>query len=100
MGRIRALARLDQAAQANEQGVEQLSFRLALDQSGAEFAEHGVIEAGVGQRQAQRKLPIDAAAHGIGGLTVGQALQELQGRDQREPRQGPSGENRAVNWLS
>jgi hypothetical protein len=44
---------LDQAevAQAVQQGIEHLLLGLALDQAGAELAQHGMVETGVGQGQ-------------------------------------------------
>ena len=50
-----------------------------------------MVEAGVGQGQAQGVLPVDPAPHGIGGLTVGQALQVLQDGGQGEHRRGRRG---------
>jgi len=44
-----------------------------------------VVEAGVDQRQTQRVFPVDPSAYGIRGLTVGQALYELQHCRQSEP---------------
>ena len=68
-----------------QEGVQELLFGLAVDQAGAEFAEHGVIEAGVGQFQAEGVLPVDAAADGIGGLAIGEALDVLEHGGQGEP---------------
>src|SRR5438034_3596161 len=45
-----------------------------LFRSGAELAEHARIKAGIGQRQAQQILPVNAAAHRVGGLQVGEVL--------------------------
>ena len=58
---------------------------MAVDQAGAELAEHGVIEAGIGQFQAQGVLPVEAAADGVGGLAIGQALDVLEDGGQGEP---------------
>jgi hypothetical protein len=44
-----------------------------------------VIEAGIGQRQAERIFPVDPPTHGISRLTVGQTLYVLQHRRQGEP---------------
>ena len=64
---------------------------MIVDQAAAELAEHGVIEAGVGQLQTQRVLPVDASADGVSGLTIGQALDVLEDRDQGQPCRGQSG---------
>jgi hypothetical protein len=50
-----------------------------------------VVEAGVYEFQAERVLPVDPAANGVGSLSVGQPLGELQHRDQGQP---PRGEGR------
>ena len=57
-------------------------------QAGAELAEHGEVEAGVGQLQAEGVLPVDAAADGVGGLAIGEPLGELQDGDQGQPPGG------------
>jgi hypothetical protein len=44
-----------------------------------------VIEAGIGQLQAQGVLPVSAAADGVGGLAIGEALDVLENGGQREP---------------
>ena len=69
-----------------QEGVQELQFGLAVDQAGAELAEHGVVEAGIGQFQAQGVLPVDAAADGVGGLAVGEALDVLEDGGQGQPR--------------
>ena len=71
--------------QSVQEGVQELLFGLAVDQAGAELAEHGVIEAGIGQFQAQGVLPVDAAADGVGGLAIGEALDVLEHGGQGEP---------------
>ena len=68
-----------------QEGVQELLFGLAVDQAGAELAEHGVVEAGIGQFQAQGVLPVDAAADGVGGLAVGEALDVLEDGGHGEP---------------
>ena len=89
MGRVGALPAplADQAEfpASFQEGVQELLFGLAVDQAGAELAEHGVVEAGIGQFQAQGVLPVDAAADGVGGLAVGEALDVLEDGDQGQP---------------
>ncbi len=78
-----------------EEGVEPQAFGLPGDQPGPELAQHGMAEARVGQLEAQRIVPVDATAHRVGLLAVGQALGKLQ--DSREgeaagcPRAGKNG---------
>src|SRR5271165_4253112 len=72
-------------AQALRERVEQQSFRATFDQTRAELAQDRVVEAGVDQRQTECVFPVDPSAYGIRGLTVGQALDELQHRRESEP---------------
>jgi hypothetical protein len=57
--------------QALQKGIEKQSFSAAFDQARTEFAQNGMVEAGIGQRQTQRVLPVDPPTHGISSLTVG-----------------------------
>src|SRR4029450_5548823 len=57
----------------------------ALDQARTELAEYGVVEAWIGEGEAERVLPIDPAPHGVRRLPVGQVLRELQHGGEREP---------------
>ena len=79
-------------------------FGLAVDQTGAELAQHGMVEAGIGQLQAECVLPVDASTDGVGGLAVGEALDVLEHGGQSEPGRCFSGlavgGNKATNWLS
>jgi len=43
-----------------------------------------MVEARVGQLQAEQVLPVDAGAHRLGRLAVGQVLAELEQGDQRQ----------------
>src|SRR5262245_12748563 len=43
-------------------GCRERLFGLAIDHTGAEFAEHGVIEAGIVRFQGEGVLPVDATA--------------------------------------
>ena len=65
--------------------VEQHLLRPTLDQMGSELAQHGAVEARVGQRQRQGILPVDPAADRLGRLTVGQPLGELEQGHQGKP---------------
>ena len=88
--RPRALSR-PRSLQRLEQRVQEQPFGPAGDQAAAELAEHGVVEAGIGQLQAEGVLPVDAAADGVGGLAIGEVLGELQDGDQGEPPGGVGG---------
>jgi len=46
--------------------------------------EHGEVEAHVGELETEQILPIDAAAHGIRRLAVGQTFEELENRHHGE----------------
>ena len=89
MSRVGALPApfADQAAfpASFQEGVEELLFGLAVDQAGAELAEHGVVEAGIGQFQGEGVLPVDATTNGIGGLAIGESLDVLEDGGQGEP---------------
>ena len=62
-------------------------------QATAEFTEDGGIKAGIGQLQGERVFPINAPAHGLGGLPVAEAFLKLKHRHQR---QAPGG----LRWLT
>jgi hypothetical protein len=89
VGRVGALpaARLEQAEflAAFEQLVQQPLLGTALDEAGAELAQHGGVEAGIGQLQPEDVLPVDPGAHRLGGPSVGEVLAELQQGDQSQP---------------
>src|SRR4051812_11681269 len=68
-----------------QEGVQELLFGLTVDQATAELAEHGVVEAGIGQLQGEGVLPVDATADGVGGLAVGEALDVLEDGGGGEP---------------
>src|SRR5438477_11641562 len=61
---------------------------MALDQTGAELGEDGVIKAGVSQFQAEKILHFQAAAYGVCGLTISQIVQKLDDGQQCEPPRG------------
>jgi hypothetical protein len=84
-------------AEALQHAVEQKLLGVASEQAGAELAQDGEIEAGVGQLQTERILPVDSRPHGFGRLAVGEVLEELHHGDQRQPpgrqaRLAPRGE--------
>ena len=91
-------------AELVEQALEQQQLRRSGDQTGAELAEHARIKAGIGQRQAQQILPVNAAAHRVGGLQVGEVLGILEERDHGEAPGGfrrlpPRGKERGKLFI-
>jgi len=54
--------------------VEQQCLLLTVYQTSTKFGQHGEIETGIGQFQAQCILPVNALADGIGGLPVSQTF--------------------------
>ena len=56
-----------------------------------ELGQHAEVEAGVGQLEPERILPVDPGAHRVGRLPVAEVLEELEDRDQGQP---PRGERR------
>jgi hypothetical protein len=96
---------LDQAplSQVPQQCVEQEPFSLAFNQTRAKLAQDCVVEARIGQRQAECILPVDPSAHRVSGLPIGQALHVLQHGREGEPARcfgGLAAANSAANWLS
>ena len=83
MGGVGPLAtpRLDQLAVAapREQRVEEQRLRRPGDEAGAKFTEDRGIEPGIRELQAQDVFPVDAAAHGVGRLAIGEPFGELAG---------------------
>jgi hypothetical protein len=49
------------------------------------------VEAGVGQLEPERVLPVDAGTHGVGGLPIAQVLEELENGDQGQPPRREAG---------
>ena len=74
-----------------ENCVEEPALRPTREKARAELAQDRVVEADVGQLQAQRILPVDPRADRIGGLPVGQPLHELQECRECEPDRRLSG---------
>jgi hypothetical protein len=95
VGRVRPLPApgCEQAARAApcQQSVQEQGVRLPFEKTGAAFAEDGVVEAAVGQRQRQRILPVDARPNRVGRLAVGESRGEREERDQRQAPGGLGG---------
>ena len=89
MGGIRALAAASfeptPRATRLQEGLEESFLRAALEQARAELAEHGGIEAGIGEFEAEEVLPVDPGADGVGGRAIGQLLDELEDGHQGQP---------------
>lgn len=92
VGRVRPLAtpRLDEPPllEQVEQALKKPLFGRAVEEPLPELGEHTEVEAGVLQVQAQRVLPVEPGADGVGGLAVGEVLGELEDGDEGEPPRG------------
>ena len=86
-------AGLDEAArlEALQHGVQEQVLGPARDETGAELAEHAEVETGVGQLEPERVFPVDAGAHGIGGLPITEVLQKLEDRYKSQSPRGQAG---------
>jgi hypothetical protein len=77
---------------------------VAIDETGAKFAQYGVIEARITELQPKHVLPIDATADSIRRLAIRQAFCKLEQGDERQaPRSFgrlPAWGNSAVNASS
>ena len=84
---------LDQATglEALEHPIEQQMLRVADHQPRPELGQHAEMEAGVGQLEPERVLPVNPGAHRVGRLPVAEVLKKLKDRDQGQP---PWGERR------
>ncbi len=86
MGGVGALpaTRLEQLAgdAMLQERVEQEMLRAPGHKAATELREDGVVEAVIGQLEAEQVRHVDAAAHGVGGLAIGQVLRELEDEHQ------------------
>ena len=102
MGRIGPLGapRLDPAARfaGRQEGVQKPLGGVMGEQAFPKIVQQREIEAGVVQVEAQGIFPIHAAAHGIGGLAVGESFNVLHDHNQR---QAPGGHfhGAALRWV-
>jgi hypothetical protein len=74
-----------------EYRLEEDLFGSAGQEPGSELGEDGEVEAGVGQFKPEQVFPVDAAANGIGGLSVGKSFGELEDQNQCESPGGLGG---------
>ena len=74
-----------------QERLEQQQLRRPGDEAGAEFREDRGVEAGIVHLLTQQILPVDAAAHGIGGLPVREPFHELQEEHHRQPPRSQRG---------
>src|SRR5450759_4482780 len=86
MGRIRPLSsplfQQPQLEALTKKPIQQLHFGLARNKARAKFAEYGKTEAGIRKLKPQQIFPIDAGAHGFGGLAIRETLSELENGDE------------------
>jgi hypothetical protein len=75
-------ARLEQPQllQLHQQGVEQTLFGLSGRQARTKFAQHGVVEPGIGQLEPEQVFPVQPSAHRVCRRAIGQVLNELEHR--------------------
>ena len=87
MGRVRSLFTTGfqplVVLATRQQVREQALFGLAGHQPLPKFRQDTKVKTSGGQLQAQQILPINATAHGIGRLPVGEFFSELQQRYHR-----------------
>ena len=74
-----------------QHGIQQQVLGPTRDEAGAELAEHAEVKAGVGELEPEGIFPVDAGAHGIGGLPITEVLQELEHRHKRQSPRGQAG---------
>ncbi|ESY15427.1 hypothetical protein [Mesorhizobium sp. LNJC394B00] len=67
-----------------ENSVKQHRFSPTGNQARPKLAQDRVVEAGIGERESQRILPINPASHGIRRLSIRQTLGELWQGDERQ----------------
>jgi hypothetical protein len=68
-----------------DDGIEDTPLGAVEHQAATKLAQDGVMNAEVGEFQAEQVLPVDARANRIGCLPVGQAFLKLEQRHQSEP---------------
>jgi hypothetical protein len=69
-----------------QQGIKEEVLRLPCDEPGAERTQDGMVEARIGEVQAEDVLPINAAADGIRGLAIGETFGTLEDGSQCQAR--------------
>ena len=57
-------------------------FRAMGQEAGAKFTQDGMVKAAISQVETEQVFQVDAGAHGIGSLAVGQAFHELHECDE------------------
>ena len=60
--------------------------RLPYDEPGAALTQNGMVEARIGEVQAEDVFPINAAADGIRGLAIGETFGKLEDGSQCQAR--------------
>jgi hypothetical protein len=68
-----------------EHPIQESFFSFPAEQPGPELGQDAVVEAWVGELQAEGILPVDAASHGVGGLPIGEVLHELENGNESQP---------------
>ena len=95
VGRITALAATGfqqiMRLSNSQDGIEDTALGAVKHQAATELAQDRVMNAEVGEFQAEQVLPVDARANRIGCLAVGQAFPKLEQGHQGEPYRGLGG---------
>ncbi|GAA2351718.1 hypothetical protein SVIO_002180 [Streptomyces violaceusniger] len=77
--------------QPSQEQVQDPALQAVCQETVPEAGQYGVVEAGIGQLQAEQVLHIDPGPHRVRGLAVGEVLGELQDTDQSQPTRGDTG---------
>ena len=78
-------------AAPREQGIDEQRRHRPRDEARAKFTEDRGIAPGIRALQAQDVLPVNATAHRVGRLAIGESFGTWQDRDKRQPPRGLSG---------
>jgi hypothetical protein len=84
LGQAAVLARLEDLVQEEPSGP-------VGGEAAAELGEGGEVESGIVELEPEGVLPVNTTADGVGGLSIGEVLGELQDGDQSELPGGQSG---------
>jgi len=84
MGRVGTLLttplQQSQSLHTLQYDIEKNQFQLALNETGAKFAQYCMVESSVGQLQTECVLPVDASTNRVRSLAIGKPFRELQHR--------------------
>jgi hypothetical protein len=75
----------------SKQGIQKEVLCSSLNEAGTKLTQPAFVKARVSQLQPQKILPINATAHSLSSLPVGQLLHELEHRNQSQSPRGLNG---------